>query len=358
MRNIIIAPFPPPLGGVGAAASNLLDVFSLADCDVEIFDTSSRTVRENVNAVKGPRSYWRNLKLFFKLLGQTLGKPNGDRAYHVFVTSDTAFFRDTLIILALRLQRKQVVVHLHSKTQGEFFLAPSRLPFFGRILSLAQRVFVLSPLHFEFFSAYIPPGNLTILENFVQSGDFVAGTDTSASNMLYLSRLSEMKGTWELLKAVDIILNHHQRTDFNVTVAGAADTEDNEVRFRSYVDEQDLSSVVTFVGLVSGRKKTALFRENGVFLFPSRFENSPVTLKEATQAEMAIVASDIPSNLNILERNGNHLTFPVKDHEALAEAMIKIMDDKELFGKLRSNARTCPKFDEIYAREVLAPYLA
>ena len=99
MRNIIVAPFPPPLGGVGAAASNLFDVFSHADCEVDIFDTSSHSEREDLYAAKGVGSYWRNIGLFFRFLGKSFSHHRGDTTHHLFVTSDKAFFRDTLILV-------------------------------------------------------------------------------------------------------------------------------------------------------------------------------------------------------------------------------------------------------------------
>ncbi len=109
--------------------------------------------------------------------------------------------------------------------------------------------------------------------------------------------------------------------------------------------------------MVTGAEKTALFRDHGVFVFPSRFENSPVTLKEANQAGMAIVASDIPANLNILARSGNHLTFPVENSKALADTMLSLITDSNLYSRLRDKARACQKFDETYAKDVLSPYL-
>jgi glycosyltransferase involved in cell wall biosynthesis len=140
-------------------------------------------------------------------------------------------------------------------------------------------------------------------------------------------------------------------------MAGTADTEETEARIRSFLDDHGLQEAVTLAGLVRGERKKALFRDNGVFVFPSRFENSPVTLKEATQAGMAIVASDIPSNLAILERTGNHVAFAVGSADALAAALMQVMDDEDLYLRLRDRARDGFKFDESYARQALAAFL-
>ena len=357
MRNFIVAPLPPPYGGVGVAAANVRRVLEEGSGPVAVFDTSTGRQRENLYARRGLRSYWRNLVLLGGLLKTTLPLPRRGAAYHLFVTSDLAFARDILFLLALRTQGKRVIVHLHSKTSGEFFLAPSRVRLFGRLLALAHQVLVLSPRHRDFFSRYVPPAKLAVLENFVLSRDFEVGPDCRAADMLYLSRLSEMKGIWELLEAVRLVRNVHGRDDFRLTVAGTADTEETEARVRRYLDEHGLHEAVTLAGLVRGERKKELFRTKGVFVFPSRFENSPVTLKEATQAGMAVVASDIPANLNILERTGNHLAFATGSAEDLAAALLRIMDDGTLYRRLRERAREGFRFDESYARQALAAFL-
>ena len=83
MRNIIVAPFPPPLGGVGVAARNLRQVFLEAGCEVAVFDTSTHSQREDTNSAKGFRSYWRNVVLLFRLLGRTLLRREKRTCYHL-----------------------------------------------------------------------------------------------------------------------------------------------------------------------------------------------------------------------------------------------------------------------------------
>jgi glycosyltransferase involved in cell wall biosynthesis len=125
----------------------------------------------------------------------------------------------------------------------------------------------------------------------------------------------------------------------------------------AFLAERKLGECVSVIGLATGAQKTALFRDHGVFLFPSHFENSPVVLKEATQAGMAIISSDIPANLNVLTRSHNQLSYPSGNCEALAACMLRMMDAPELFTELRDRARKAPAFDEQYAMEVLRAYL-
>ncbi|MFO7653521.1 MAG: glycosyltransferase family 4 protein [Candidatus Krumholzibacteriia bacterium] len=353
MKNFVIAPFPPPLGGVSAAASNLVRVLQRQVADVTVFDTSGHHEREDLYAPKGLPSYLRNLRQFPRFLREVVLRGGRDDAHHLFVTSDRAFYRDFVFLLVLRLLRRRVLVHLHSKPAGEHFVDPRRIARFGRMLSLANRVFVLSPEHAAFFGRYVAPDRLLVLENFVLAEDFAVGRATRPGDMLYVSRLSQMKGTRELLAATDILVNRDGRRGLRVTIAGNADTEQTQAEVETYVREHRLGDCIELAGLVTGDRKRRLFAENGVFVFPSRFENSPVVLKEATQAGMAVIASDIPANLNIVRRSGNALLFPAGDPEALAAAMTRVMDEPGLFAALRAAAAGAPKFDEHYAWSVL-----
>jgi len=356
MANFIVAPFPPPVGGVSAAAGNLERVLERHGRRVVRFDTSGHAEREDLYARKKPSSYLRALPLFGRFLREVVLRGSRRDAHHVFVTSDTAFYRDQVFVVVLRALRRRVYVHLHSKTAGEHFVDAGRIRHFGRVLGLADRVFVLSEGHAAFFGRFLPPERIAVLENFVLAEDFVVGDGTRPRDMLYMSRISEMKGIGDLLAALDILVNREGRRDLRVTVAGLADSERTQREVESFIADRGLGDSVVLAGLVLGDEKKRLLARNGVFVFPSRFENSPVTLKEATQAGMAIVASDIAANRAVVDRNGNGLFHEAGSARSLADALRRIIDDPSLFAALRGAAVTCPKYDDAYAWSVIEDY--
>jgi len=349
----LIGPFPPPTGGVAVAAQTVFRALEGAGIAVSRFDTSAHAQREDIYRARGLGSVARNVALLARVAKWALAPGGHGAVYHVFVTSDRAFARDLGIMWMLRLARRRFIVHLHSKTAGEYWVAPRRLHRFGRSLSLGHRVIVLSESHREFFSRYIAPDKLTVLENFVISSDFTASPEARPDRILYLSRISEMKGAWDLIWALDLLVKSRPELPFQVTIAGTADTDSTQAALAAFVAQAGLAGRVIFVGHVEGPAKTALFRDHGVFVFPSRFENSPITLKEATQAGMAVVASDIEANLRILDRSANSVSYPCGDSAALAERLASLMDDRSLYLRLRSGSTASAKFDENYALPII-----
>jgi len=351
-RQRLVGPFPPPTGGVAVAALTVARALEGAGVPVERFDTSAHAERENIYRARGAGAALRNLGLLARLARWALAPGAADAVYHVFVTSDRAFARDQAFLRLLRAAGRRVVVHLHSKTAGEHHVAPSRLPAFGRALALGDRVVVLSEAHREFFAQYVPAAKLRVLENFVISADFAAGA-APASRILYLSRISEMKGAWEAVRAAKQLAAERPDLPFTLTIAGTADTPRTQAEMDAFVAAAGLAGRVSFAGHVEGAAKKELFRAHGVFLFPSRFENSPITLKEATQAGLAVVASDIAANRNILDRCGNAVYHASGDAAALAATLAHVLEEPVLYAHLRAAARDCLKFDEGYALPVL-----
>ena len=68
---------------------------------------------------------------------------------------------------------------------------------------------------------------------------------------------------------------------------------------------------------------------------------------------MAIVASDIAANVNILKRCGNALFYPCADPNALADQLVRLLDNAAEYQELRLAAQTCVKFDESYALPII-----
>jgi glycosyltransferase involved in cell wall biosynthesis len=353
MRDIVIAPFPPPTGGVAAAAINVTRALEEDGRTVVRFDTSAHASHEDIYRRRRLGAVLRNLGLIARFTRDVIGHGRRADLCHVFVTSDRAFLRDVVLLFLLRIFRRKIIVHLHSKPVGEYFVEPHRLVAFGRMLSLGSRVVVLSDHHREFFQKYIPGDKIRVLENFVIAADFAPATEARPQDILYLSRISEMKGIWDLMGAINHLSQASEPRVFRVTVAGTADTVETYEALRAYVADKRLQPFVDFVGHVEGEAKKSCFRKNGVFVFPSKFENSPVTLKEATQVGMAIVASDIDANVVVLSRNQNYLLYPAGDFRALAAALARLMDNRELYERLRAQSLQGKKFDESYALPIL-----
>lgn len=350
-EQLIVGPFPPPVGGVSVSAMNLRRLLEEKNINVSIFSTSGEKEREDLYSSKKFTSYMKNIVLCVRYIYFLLFQFNG-KICHVFTVSNNAFFRDFLFILISKLLGKKVIVHFHSKLHGEMFLSEKLLPILAFGVNRADKILVLSEQHYLYFSQVFKKENIEILENFVFSTDFTS-CDINSSNFLYVGRLSKKKGFYDLIDAVDICVNQYSLTEFNIICLGLAESDQEQKRIEKTIEEKGLSVVLKLKGMVVGQEKFDYFNTSSCFLFPSHFENSPVVLKEAIAANLPIIASNIDANKSILERVGNSEFICVKDAIGFANKIKNIHDDLELRSKLSVNAKTSFKYDDKYAFDVI-----
>lgn len=79
------------------------------------------------------------------------------------------------------------------------------------------------------------------------------------------------------------------------------------------------------------------------FVFPSRQEGRSNALAEAMAAGLPIIASNIPGNDEMIEHERTGLLAPPEDPSALARALARMLDDRELAGRLGRAAGTWAK---------------
>ncbi len=87
-----------------------------------------------------------------------------------------------------------------------------------------------------------------------------------------------------------------------------------------------------------------------VFVFPSYREGMPNVVLQAGAMGLPQIVTDINGSNEIITHNKNGIIIPVKDKEALYEAMLKLKD-KNLRKKLSENARSIIK--EKYEQQIL-----
>lgn len=76
-----------------------------------------------------------------------------------------------------------------------------------------------------------------------------------------------------------------------------------------------------------------------VFGFPSKYEGLPLALTEAMAAGVPCVVSDIGPNRELVQHDVNGLIIPVGDVQALARAIVQILDDRHLAERLGGQAK-------------------
>jgi glycosyltransferase involved in cell wall biosynthesis len=172
------------------------------------------------------------------------------------------------------------------------------------------------------------------------------------TKFLFVGRLEKQKGVIHLLKAAEILKN---KNDFEIIIVG----EGSEAySLMKTARELKIREVVIFKGKIDEQTLKEYYLGCDIFILPSLWEGLPLTLLEASAAEMSIIASNVGGISSMFIHEENALLVEPKNEEALAKAMLRLMQDKNLREKLGRNARklvekfswenTAKALDEIY----------
>lgn len=347
-----VGPVPPPYGGVGVMNQSFQELIS-KEWNVVSFNTASGKLNEDLYRRKGFKNLFHFSKNIFGLI--TFLSENRFKIVNVFVTSNIAFVRDSVIVFILWLCRKKIIIHFHSKKKGEFFLGNLTIKYVACIFRFAKKIIVLSDDHFNYFARYFDKSKMAVIENFVDYDLYDCKIENKNSEFLFVSRLSEKKGIFDLIEAVKII--RKKRLHLKINVLGTAENDEVKNTIVDFLKKYELEENIILHGNVYGNKKYEFFKSCSIFIFPSHFENSPVVIKEAIAAKMAIICSDIEANKIILKDKGNTELFTSNDAMDLANKIEEILIHPGSTDDLMLRSAACKIYDKRYAAEKIKKVL-
>ena len=341
-----VGPLPPPVGGVGVMNESFQKVVG-ERWNVLQYNTSNGGTNEDLYRKKNLK----NLFNFIKSIKGFLKFLNGSKfkVVNVFTTSNTAFIRDSLFIFILWICRKKIIVHFHSKKKGEFFLRPFTIKYTSFIFRFSKKIIVLSEDHYSYFSQYFENSKMMVIENFVDYSLYDCNIDEKKLEFLYVGRLSEKKGFFDLIEAFKILRN--KGINVIINILGTPENEETKVLIKQELKKHNLVHNIVLHGNVTGSRKYDFFRNCSIFIFPSHFENSPVVLKEAIAAKMAIICSDIEAN-KILSANIRNAEFFITGNPLnLSNKIVDLLNNPSQLYTYMHRSEECKIYDKEFAKE-------
>jgi glycosyltransferase involved in cell wall biosynthesis len=250
---------------------------------------------------------------------------------HIFSASYWGFVLSPLpAILAARSFGKRVVLHYHS---GE---APDHLARWGLLvhpwLRLVDEIVVPSEYLRDVFARH---GYQTrVIRNVVDTSRFVYRDRRPLRPTLLSTRnLEPHYGVDNTLMAFARV--RARFPDATLTVAGAGS---QEVRLRRLAASLG-GDGIRFVGRVEPEAMPRLYDEADIFVNSSVIDNQPVSVLEAFAAGLPVVSTST-GDLAALVRDGETgLITPPGDPDAMADAVVRLLDDHERAVTISRRAR-------------------
>jgi glycogen synthase len=151
--------------------------------------------------------------------------------------------------------------------------------------------------------------------------------------VFFVGRLVYEKGVQTVIEAMPLIMN--KIPDVTFVVAGSGPHLN---QLKSMVSEFDLDDKVRFVGHLDTDALSAFYKCADLTVVPSLYEPFGMVVLESMAMDTPTIVADTGGLSEIVVHEETGLKFDPGNPDSLAEAMLRILQDDELAGRLTSDA--------------------
>ena len=158
----------------------------------------------------------------------------------------------------------------------------------------------------------------------VDLSDYPFSNLPSKPVFLMISRLLVDKGVREYVQAAHIVRSHFSHVTFQL--AGYLDENPSGItanELQSWINQGDIE----YLGEI--KSVQSILKSCRYFVLPSYREGTPRSTLEALSTGRPVITTDVPGCRETVIHEKNGLLIPVKDSVALANAMMKLLKEKD-----------------------------
>ena len=233
------------------------------------------------------------------------------------------------------------VFHAYSESIGNVarvvgtFTPTFTLGWFSPWLTTLHRRVAVSTAAREFAATYLP-GAYEVIPNGIDVPARIERAPDTAT-ILFLGRPEPRKGLDVLLRAMPHVVRDAPRA--RLVIAGDG-TDAHWAPYRARASALGVAGATEFLGRVSEERKRELFARATAYTSPAiGGESQGVVLLESMALGAPVVASDIAGYRTVVTSGVDGLLVTREDPRTLADALLRVVRDRDLARRLSSTAR-------------------
>jgi glycogen(starch) synthase len=170
--------------------------------------------------------------------------------------------------------------------------------------------------------------------------------------LMFVGQVVPHKGVHTAIEALRLVREAGHR-DATLTIVGGRRVAEGtamspyEVRVRELVAASKLEDAVHFTGPQPREHLPQIFRDHGILVFPSCWEEPfAITPLEAMASGLLVVGTTTGGSRELFEHDVNALTFPPENPQACADQLRRVLMDENLYHRLvaRGHATVLERF--------------
>lgn len=245
---------------------------------------------------------------------------------HLHVAERGSFLRKGFLVRMLHRFNIPVILHHHGAEFDDYYktASESKKKYIRDILTEADINLALTEGLVEMISSKAPDARVQVLHNAVQ----VPPADPynpDRKGILFLGRLGQRKGTYVLLDAIKEL---EPRLPEFIKFYLCGDGEVEEVKARAR--ELGIDHRIAHIGWTDGILKEKIIDDTMINVLPSFHEGLPMTIIETMSRGIPNISTPVSSIPEVIDGSVTGLLVPPGDSHALAEAIMKLVGDRNL----------------------------
>lgn len=152
--------------------------------------------------------------------------------------------------------------------------------------------------------------------------------------LLFVGRLSQVKGIKYLIHAMPDILLKHKNTKLIIIGDGELRAE-----LKNMVDKLNIKHAIFFEGFKTHEELRKYFATADIFIGPSLKEGFGLVFAEAASCGCIVVATDFPAVQDIIINNESGFIIKKKSSKAISEKVNFLIENKYIWKEMMKNSR-------------------
>jgi len=323
----LVGPLPPPSGGMANQTRQLAELLRGEGLTVSFICTNEKYRPHWISRLPIIRAVFR-LFPYLIALWRAAGRCH---VIHVMANSGWSWHLFAMpAIWISRLRRTPVIVNYHGGEAESFLKKTTRFV----LLTIRQSSALIVPS--GFLKAVFGRFGIQaiIVANVVDLGLF-CGTKPRSSNrhrFLVARNLEPIYDNETAIRAFATV--RRQIPGVTLTIAGSGPLAE---QLQALTVSLEISGAVSFAGRLDREMMAEAYRKADIALNPSLVDNMPISVMEALASGLPVVSTNVGGIPFILNHEHTALLVPPGSPGAMADAMIRLMNDDALTDKLIDN---------------------
>jgi glycosyltransferase involved in cell wall biosynthesis len=180
----------------------------------------------------------------------------------------------------------------------------------------------------ELVNLGIPKNRIVYLPNSVDTNFFKPGKNKEENLLLYVGRITELKGLHLLIEALKYL-----KKNVRLVIIGPPDWNTSYYQKLLNTFERENAKgkhKISYLGAMEQSEIVKWYQKASLFILPSFVEGFPVTVLEALSCGTPVVATNVGGIPEVIQNNETGILIPPSNPVSLAKAIDHLLENEDI----------------------------